>query len=111
MERKIKFRAWDKKTDIMLEWIELQKLLSYLIFQNCPNSKAYNLMKNHFKDIIWLQFTWLKDKNWKEIYEGDIIGWLINKKVVEVVKFWITRIEDNEMYSDNMVSWFYRQSY
>jgi len=51
MEREIKFRAWDKKS----------KIMKYDI----------NIISNSFGEL--LQFTGLKDKNGKEIYEGDII--------------------------------------
>jgi hypothetical protein len=27
-----------------------------------------------------MQFTWLKDKNWKEIFEWDKVTWLFNEK-------------------------------
>lgn len=59
--REIKFRAWDGKK--MTREYTLYEMLSFQL----PN----NGLKHN-----WLQYTGLKDKNGKKIFEGDIIEWV-----------------------------------
>ena len=59
--RQIKFKFWDKDNK---EWISG----SEIEFQE--NGEPFDLYE---KNIIYLQFTGLLDKNGKEIYEGDIL--------------------------------------
>lgn len=61
MAREIKFRVWNNRTDNLSEPFSLNEAL---VFPRHP------VLENHHR---LMQFTGLKDKNGKEIYEGDIV--------------------------------------
>ena len=101
MKREIKFRAWDE---------QYKQFWKVFFIHSMFGSVNYMDMS---KDWIPNQFTGLKDKNGKEIYEGDIM-----KITLEGLGFWkkqkdLERIGEviyNEDYAGFIVEWEYSKN-
>lgn len=80
--REIKFRIWDVENKKMLKVKELDFEATFYGGRIAIRPKKCN---DYFdtEDVILMQYTGLKDKNGKEIYEGDIIEYCDDTYKVE----------------------------
>jgi uncharacterized phage protein (TIGR01671 family) len=70
MSREIKFRTWNTRNKMTEGVATLEELVL----------ADPEVIGDHYRtrvdDLIWMQYTGLKDKEGKEIYEGDVYEYL-----------------------------------
>jgi uncharacterized phage protein (TIGR01671 family) len=102
--REIKFRVWDKLNKQFLPYYMEESI-------RLTDINFWTLNKNY----ILIQYIWLKDKNWKEIYEWDIVRTTTKKylswEIVDI--YWIIKYKasrhnawfDIEIYKWKIENW------
>ena len=93
--REIKFRAWDGD--------RMQNVLTLGLYEGFVDT---NKLHSDIEDFKLMQYTGLKDKNGKEIYEGDIVC-IGGAQPYEVITNDFSQVHciDNDLGQEELYKW------
>ncbi len=101
MSTRIRLRAWD---------IECKEMINNASYNNYFNFAASPHLDDRLdnENYIIMLSTWIHDKNWKEIYEDDIVSFLFEDKryiwIIRITVDWVIIEENRWLLKDNRIS-------
>jgi hypothetical protein len=106
--RNIKYKVFIKELGNIFE-VNTMTFLDEWIRMSIKWNDTRNFLVD-WENVVLLEFTWLYDNFWVELFEWDIIEKVehsYDKWIRFIIKRWVEEIPDNEWYWSNQVSWFY----
>lgn len=67
--KEFKFRVWDGEKIISLN-LAFDKWFVWIYRSSCSD---WWVLEPYFPEVVIMQYTWLQDSYWKEIYQWDIL--------------------------------------